>query len=546
MNRSQFKIRSTLIFLVFCSLYCIILVNLYYIQIHNKDFYSSLGTKQYNVTVTQTPERALIYDRNNQPLTLNKQHYAAFIVPKKIQSPETLEPFLLEHFPHAYKRLEAQRASSFMFIKRKLTDAEIALIKSSKLQDLHLLREPNRYYPLHAAGPLVGITDIDNSGLFGIEKLYNAQLVGSPTTHILEKDARSGNFYFAKETKSEGKSSTPVTLTIDRDLQFLVYQEVKDVVQRFAAKEGAAIIMDPENGDILAMVQYPTFDPNDTTNLDIAQTKLHPLVDTYEPGSVIKPFVALAALQEGVVSFDEEIDCESEKYAYIQGMKIGTPHAHGVLTFAQVIQKSNNIGIVKVAQRLGQKLHDYYKKLGFGKKTEIEGFAQHEGFVNPPEKWSKRSLSSLSFGYELTVTLLQIAQAYSVIAQHGFMVQPRLVLEPLQATAQPQQIFDSTIVAIIREILNKAITPQATGRYAAIEGFTVMGKTGTTNIVSNGVYDNTRNIFTFAGIVEKDNYKRVIVTFIREAGYKNLFASQVTAPLFVRIAERMIIHDKKF
>lgn len=557
MNRSQFKIRSTLIFLLFCSLYSIILVNLYYIQIHNKEFYTNLGTKQYNVTLIQTPERALIYDRNNQPLTLNKQQYAAFIVPKKLQSPETLEPFLLAHFPQAHARLEAQRTSSFMFVKRKLTDAEVALIKESKLQDLHLLQEPNRYYPLRAAGPLVGITDIDNVGLFGIEKLYNAQLIGSPSTHILEKDARSGNFYFAKETKTEGKNGSSVTLTIDRDLQFLVYEEVKDVVQRFAAKEGAAIIIDPTNGDILAMVQYPTFDPNDTQNIDISHTKLHPITDTYEPGSVIKPFVALAALQEGVVNPEEEIDCESEKYAYIQGMKIGTPHAHGVLNFAQVIQKSNNIGIVKVAQRLDKKLYDYYTKIGFGKKIGIEGFAQHEGFVNPPEKWSKRSLFSLSFGYELTVTLLQIAQAYSIIAQDGFMVQPRLVLEPAQPIVPPQQIFTSNSVAIIREILHKAITPQTTGRYAAIEGFTVMGKTGTTNIVSNGVYDNTRNIFTFAGIIEKKDmsgvvpeaktdYKRVIVTFVREAGYKNLFASQVTAPLFVRIAERMVIHDKKF
>lgn len=544
MNRSQFKIRSALIFLIFCLCYFIIFLKLYHIQVHNKDFYSNLGAKQYNVTITQAPERALIYDRNKHPLALNKQHYAAFIFPKKLHNAKALESFLDTHFPQAKERLDAHRMAPFMFIKRKLTDTEIAFIKASNIQDLHVLQEPTRYYPIHASGPIVGITNVDNIGLFGIEKFYNSLLTGTPTTYMLEKDARSGNFYFAKETKTEGHEGTPVTLTIDGDLQFLAYQEVKDAVQRFASKEGAAIIIDPTNGDILAMVQYPTFDPHDTTNLDVSQTKLHPMTDTYELGSVIKTFAALSALQEGVVSSDEKIDCESQKYAYVDDMKINTPQAHGILTFAEVIQKSNNIGIAKVAQRLGEKLYDYYICLGFGKKTGISGFAEHEGFVNPPEKWSKRSLSSLSFGYELTVTLMQLARAYCIIAQHGYSVQPRIVLEPYKNSPIAQQIFSNTTVDIIRNVLKK--TGMQKGYYDIFEGFILMGKTGTANIVHNGVYDATRNVFTFAGIIEKGDYKRVIVTFIRESSYKNLYAYQVTTPLFLRIAERMIIHEKMF
>ncbi len=543
MNKTQFKLRSMLIFLVFCSLYSIVLFNLYCIQIRNRDFYSNLGTKQYNVTITQTPGRALIYDRHRHPLTLNKQQYSAFVLPKKLEHPETLESFLHKYFPQGKERLYIHRSSPFVFIKRKLTNVDVALIKEHDIQDLHLLQEPNRYYPVRAAGPIVGITNVDNVGLFGIEKIYDTQLVGTPATYVLEKDARSGNFYFTKKTKTQGQKGTSVRLTIDADLQFLAFEEVKDVVERFASQEGAAIIIDPITGDILAAVQYPTFDPNNTQQLDISHTKLIPITNTYEPGSVIKPFVAMAALEEGVITHDEFVDCESTKYSYVNGMKIGTWQSNGILTFSEVIQKSNNIGMAKVAQRLGEKLYDYYILLGFGQKTGVDFLGEHKGYVNPPRKWSKRSLSSLSFGYELTVTLLQIAKAFCVIANNGYSIQPRLVLNPEKHNTDMQQIFSSDVIYIIRNILKEAIQ-HGTGRNAVIEGFTVMGKTGTSNIVSDGSYDKNRNIFTFAGIVEKGDYKRVIVTMVRESGYPNLYASQVTAPLFVRIADRMIIHER--
>jgi cell division protein FtsI/penicillin-binding protein 2 len=217
MNKEQFKVRATFIFFIFVSLYAVIIFNLYCIQIKNRDFYVNLGTKQYNVTRTQAPERALIYDRHGQPLALNKQQFSAFVLPKKLQSPETLEPFLHKHFPSGKDRLYEHRTSPFLFIKRKLTNDEHALVKKHALKDLHLLEEPTRYYPVRAAGPIVGITNVDNVGQFGIEKLCDEQLTGVPATFTLQKDARSHSFYFTKETQEQGSPGKSVTLTIDAD-----------------------------------------------------------------------------------------------------------------------------------------------------------------------------------------------------------------------------------------------------------------------------------------------------------------------------------------
>ncbi len=542
------KIRIFCVFAFFCSLYGIIVVNLFCIQIKQHSFFTALAHKQYHVTLTRTPARAPIIDRHGTLLATNKEQLSAFIVPNQLTAPEHLRSFLSEHFPETVKRFDTQEQQKFMFIKRRLQPNEVELIKKEDLTDLHLLTEPSRFYPLTAAGQLVGITNIDNKGLFGIELQYESLLAGKPSTYVLKKDARSGYYHFKKETTIEGAQGSPIQLTIDSDLQFLALEELKKTVTQFNAKEGAVIVMDPSTGEILVMASVPTFDPNNTAHLDIPATKNRIITESHELGSVFKVFAALAALEENVTHPDELIDCHNKTTTYLEGRRINTWKAQGVIPFSEIIETSNNIGIAIVAKRLDYKLHDHLCKLGFGKKTGIMFPGEQSGFVNPPYNWSKQSIISLSYGYEVTATLLQLARAFCIIANDGYDVMVRFIFdqECNQKNDGPQQserLYSQESIDIMRQMLANT-TLRGTARRAAIKGYNVMSKTGTANLLEDGKYTTKKNIYTCAGIIEKDNYHRVIVTFIKESPRQNLYASQVSAPLFERIAEKVLIHDK--
>ncbi|MCL5875803.1 MAG: penicillin-binding protein 2 [Candidatus Dependentiae bacterium] len=542
MNKA-YSSRIAVIFFIFCFLYFAIVLNLFFIQIIHQQFYVRIGKSQYETTCAVEQQRATIIDRTGQFLALNKESVAAFILPRYIENNEKVTSFLQNYFPTALQRLQSHERANFLYIKRRLTQQEIDRIAEADFSDIKLLYEPSRYYPLSCAGAIIGATDIDNKGLFGIELSFDKQLAGQPTVAFLEKDARSGHFYFERQTKDKGCYGKVVQLTLDSDLQFFAHEELLATVKQYDAKEGMVIIMDPSSGDILVMAQTPCFDPNNSAELALDQTKNKVVADAYELGSVFKVFAALAALEEGIVACDELIDCGNQETVYIQGRKINTVKSsiRGSIPFSQVIAVSNNIGIALVAQRLGTALYDHYKRLGFGNKTGLPLPGEARGFVNDPAHWSKQSIFSLSYGYEVSATLLQLARAFSIIANDGCDVIPRIILHaPLE---QGKRLYKHETIEVIRSILEMT-TVQGTAKKAAIKGYRVMSKTGTANMLVNGQYDTTKNIYTCAGIVEKDSYKRVIVTCVKEAEKQNLYASQVAAPLLERIAQRMLIHDK--
>ncbi|MBN1549046.1 penicillin-binding protein 2 [Candidatus Babeliales bacterium] len=538
------KLRVAFIFFLLLLLYMLVLFNLYLIQIKQQNFYKDLATKQYATTVTHMPPRAAIYDRNGEPLAINHDSLAAFLLPKQIKDKQEVMKFLNKHFPEAAEKLKTTD-KHFMYIQRKLTEEQIKLIEKSKLDDIQILKEPSRYYSLDAAAPVVGVTDIDNTGIAGIEMIFNDRLAGKASSCLLEKDARSGHFYFTKELIGSGKQGEPITLTIDSDLQYLAFEELKRSIDSFKAKEGSVLIMDPDSGDILAMVSYPTFDPNNTKNISLDHMKNRVLTDAHEPGSVIKVYLALAALEEGVVTPEELIDCENTKQGYVNGARFGTLVPHGVIPFADVVAYSNNIGVAKVATRLGPKLYDHYKAVGFGEKSVLNWPGEQKGFINPPRNWSRPSIVSLSFGYEIRITILQLATALSIVINNGIPVIPRLLINPelpVPMTCK-QPLYSEETLAAVRDILERT-TMKGTARRARIKGYNVIGKTGTANLVVDGTYSSDHNIFTFSGIVEKGNYRRIIVTFVKDAGIKNLRATRTAVPLFEKVAEKMLIHDK--
>lgn len=541
MNNS-YNLRAFFIFSIFLFLYLIIGLNLFMIQILNNSYYEQLANRQHNIETTMIGARAPILDRNGKLIATNKDSLSAFILPHKLEQEKEVYKFLKSHFPQAYERLKAKKNKYFMYVKRKLTPEQLKIIQEQKLTDIKILQEPSRYYPYESMGVITGVTDIDNNGLLGIEFHFNKQLAGQPEKVTLQKDARSGYFYFAKKTIVEGFQGKPVKLTIDADLQFLVYEELQEAANKLHSKQAAAIIMNPENGQIISMASWPTFNPNDISKLDIQKTKNSVITDVYEFGSVIKVFLILSALEEKIVKIDDQIDCENKKTINMDGMQFSTWKEHSILTVSEIIEKSNNIGVAKIAKKVGPKLYDHYTKVGFTKKTSIPLPGEQKGFITHPKNWSKWSVIALSFGYEISASLIQLAKAFCIIANDGYDIKPILILDDKVNTKGPR-LYSQESVDNIKEILKKTVT-QGTAHHANIKGYSVMGKTGTANLLVDGKYCKEKNIYTFFAIVEKGNYKRVVAIFIKESNQKGVYASTIAVPVFEQIAEKMLIHDR--
>lgn len=534
-------LRSIISFFIFVGLYAVVLAYLGFVQLINNDFFSNLAEHQYTITIQQLPPRAPILDRTGSHcFALNKECVSAFVIPNQIRNKSALFAFLKEHFPAALDRIEKKPNSSFIYIKRRLNDQERELITQADLSDIHLLSENSRFYPMPSMAPLIGFTDIDNVGCAGIELICNDQLTGTPTQFLLEKDARSGYFYFHKEVQQTGMQSQPVQLTIDANLQFLVDEQVADALDRYQAQEAAAIVMDPTSGELLALSSHPFSNPNEPLT-SLEHMKHRAVTESYELGSVIKIAAALAAIEEEVVTPQELIDCKNSKSCIIGGRTINTLTPHGIIPFHDVIALSNNIGMAQVAKRLADKLYDHYTAQGFGTKIGIGLPAETQGFVNHPSNWSAQSIISLSYGYEISISLLQLAALFGMIAHDGKKVVPQLFM-PLKKT-EHDQLYSLQTIDAIKDML-KRVTEYGTGKRAQMNNFDVMIKTGTANMLVNGKYDSDKHLLSCAGIVEKDGYKRVIVTFVKAATTPNAYAATVAVPLFKRIAQIMVIHDK--
>ncbi|MCF7799881.1 penicillin-binding protein 2 [Candidatus Babeliales bacterium] len=536
MVKKNYKPRVFIILIFFLILYLIILTRFLLLQVHKKDFFENLAKQQYETELQLSPPRAKIYDINKEPLVFNFDVTSAFILPRQFNEKEKTKKFLKKHFKNVYDKI-FDKNKKFLWIERNLSQERLDWFKKFDLKDIYFIDEPLRFYPFNCMSTIIGFTDIDNVGISGVELAFNKKLAGVASTVRLEKDARSGHFYFEKEILQEGQSGKPVQVTIDSKLQFLVYEELKNTIEQHEAKSGSAIILDPESGYVLAMANYPDFDPNKKNLENIENTKNRVITECYELGSVFKTFTALAALEEKVTTSDELIDCEG-KVAYIDKFRVENWKSTGIVPFYYVVQRSSNIGIAKVAKRLGPKLYEHLTRLGFGKKTGIQFPGERDGFVNHPKNWSKPSVITMSFGYEINTTIMQLAKAFGIIANGGYDFEPVLVMPEMSARAHNKLYSDNAIIDI-KNILQNIGKVYNQG----LQDYCVMGKTGTARAIKNGKYSRLDHVYSFGGIIEKDNYKRVIVTFVQEPKGAGLWASQVAAPLFNKIAQKMVMQD---
>ncbi len=533
----EYKLKLLWIVLTFFVLFAILVVRLFLLQIYQKSFFSHLARGQYGVHVKVDQPRATIYDRSGiVQLAFNREVPSVFILPGQLSNAPRLEKFLLANYKDVYNRLKANPERHFLWVDRKITPERLAFITQQNIDDLQVINESQRFYSCQPMAQVIGFTDIDNIGLSGIELMFNKQLSGMPSLVKLEKDARSKSFYFNKVVEQPGIAGDSVTLTLDSNLQFLAADELKAAVDFHHAKGGSALILEPTSGQVLAMVNYPDFDPNQKSVTSPESTKNNVVTDCFELGSVVKAFCALAAYEERVVTYDELIDCEG-KATYIDGFRVENWKSVGVLPFYDVLKNSSNVGVAKVAKRLGPKLYEHLRRVGFGYKTGVEFPGERAGFVNPPEKWSRSSILVLSFGYEIMASLLQLGRAFCIIANGGYSVAPTVLKDPEPQPFKAVKLYRDDTIFHMKNTLEKI------GENYPIKGCRVMGKTGTARCVKDGHYSKTAHVYTFAGIVESGSYKRVIVTFVREPSQSNLWAAGTAAPMFHKIAQKMVLYE---
>ncbi|MEK7269113.1 MAG: penicillin-binding protein 2 [Nitrospirota bacterium] len=532
--------------------FAIVLFRLFTLQVLQAAELTVKAERQHRKAVTVEGERGAIYDRRGKILAINVEVPSVFGVPALLDDPSAvardLGRILHVRVDEIEKKLKQER--SFVWIARKLDPEQGRRLEGMPLEGIGMVMEGRRFYP---KGPLMshvlGFAGMDGQGLEGIERRYDPYLRGEKQMVVLQRDAL-GRTVFPKGLNEQGPAAGhSVTLTIDEVIQYIAEKELEEAVAASGAKGGIVIVMEPRTGAILAMALTPRFDPNAVRAISADRWRNRVLTDVYEPGSTMKVFVAAAALEEKVMTPGTLVFGEYGRLA-VANTVIHDHDKSGWMTFAQVLQHSSNIGMVKTALTLGDnRVHRYLRAFGFGERTEIDLPGETPGLVKEPRDWGRRSLASIAIGQEIGVTPLQLITAVSVIANGGWLMKPYVVSEirdgggqvVFQAVPQVRRrpISPETAQALTG-ILESAVL-RGTGSRSAIPSYRVAGKTGTAQKVDpeTGVYSPTLFVGSFAGYVPADDPRLAILVVIDEPQAES-WGGVVAAPVFRRVAEQAL------
>lgn len=445
---------------------------------------------------------------------------------------------------YVYARLN--RDKGFIWLKRKLSPAEAAKVKRLKIKGIEFIKESKRVYPNnYLASQVVGYAGTDNRGLEGLELRYDEYLKGSPGYRATLRDARRREIASFEYEYYPAVDGLELVLTIDDIIQNIAERELDWAVKKFHPIGACIIVMDPKTGDILAMSSRPTYDLNSFQRAGVENRRNRAVTDTYEPGSIFKIITASAALEEKKVGLNDKFYCENGAWSHGGGKVLHDHTPHGWLTFRQVIEKSSNIGTVKVAMKLGgNSFYNYIKKFGFGDLTDIDMPGEVPGFIRPPSKWSGTSIYAIPMGQEVTVSSIQMARAMSVIANGGKLIRPR-VIQAVQdkygeiiKEFQPEtvrEVLSEETAATMRDILG-GVVADGTGKLAQVEGYDVGGKTGTSQKIENGAYSHSKFIGSFVGFAPVKDPKIVVVVMLDQP-HPLYYGGVVAAPVFSRVAK---------
>ncbi len=532
--------------------FALVLFRLFNLQVLQAGELAVKAERQHEKAITLQGGRGTIYDRQGKVLAINVEVPSVFGVPTSLEDPapvaRQLGRVLHVRPDEIEKKLKQDR--SFVWIARKVDPEQGRRLQRMPLEGIGLVLEGRRYYPKGTLlSHVIGFAGMDGEGLEGIERRYDSYLRGEKQTVVLQRDAL-GRTVFPKGLLQQGPSSGhSVVLTIDETIQYIAEKELEEAVTASRAKGGTVIVMEPRTGAILAMALVPTFDPNSFGSLYADRWRNRAVTDVYEPGSTLKVLLAAAALEDRVM------EPQTILFGERGSMTVGNTVIHdhdpsGWMTFAQVLERSSNIGAVKTALALGpERLSRVLRAFGFGERSEIDLPGEAAGLVRDTRSWGRRSLASIAMGQEVAVTPVQLTAALSAVANGGWLMKPHVVAEIRDAKGQTvfqasplvrrQPISAGTAQKLTR-ILEGAVT-RGTGKSAAVSGYRVAGKTGTAQKVDprTGTYSTTLFIGSFVGFVPAEDPRLCILVVIDEPQTQS-WGGVVAAPVFRRVAEQVL------
>ncbi|SHE96852.1 cell division protein FtsI (penicillin-binding protein 3) [Microbulbifer donghaiensis] len=481
--------------------------------------------------------RGSIVDRNGELLAVSTPVHSLWANPQLLReaSADDLRRLAaaLEMKPAALaKRLDKYRNKEFMYLRRHLAPEQANRVLSLDTAGVFAKKEYRRFYPAgEVVAQLLGFTDIDDSGQEGLELAYNDWLSGQPGAQQVVKDLK-GRTVQDLATKREARPGRDLRLSIDMRLQYLAYRELKRAVSENGAASGFMVILDTRSGDVLAMANQPSFNPNNRRGVKAAAMRNRALIDQFEPGSTVKPLTALAALESGRYQPHTPIDT-NPGYIRLPGKTLVDHRNYGVIDLTKVLTKSSQVGTTKIALDLEpNSLRELFYRLGLGEAVGSGFPGETAGILPSRSRWHPIERANFAFGYGLTVNAVQLAQSYSVLANAGLKRPVSLVLSGDKVSAEPEQVVEGRLAEQVTAMLETVISQEGTGKRAAVEGYRVAGKTGTVHKVGSDGYADNRYRSVFAGFIPADKPRLAAVVVIDDPSHAKYYGGEVAAPVF--------------
>lgn len=551
-------IRVRIYVVAFCFLggMAVILARAFQFQVLERQKLASIAAAGVRGIIHLPPKRGTIYDRDGHELAVSIEVTSVFAHPKQVadkaHTSRELARLLDLKQDTVLNLLKSDRP--FVWITRKIPSEKARRVQELKLEGVGFTTETRRYYPgKEIAAHLIGFAGDDSQGLEGVEKKYDQLLRGPESTLVQMRDALKRPFYISRPA-ADGQEMHHLTLTIDKDIQYKAEQVLKEVVDRTKAKSGNCIIVNPRTGEILAMAVAPLFNPNNFGDYPAGSRKNQLVTDCFEPGSTMKVFVMAAAIDKGAVTPQTPLFCENG--AYPVGNHVIHEHdskRYGSLTVTEIITVSSNIGAIKIGQKLGyKKHHEYLRKFGFGEKTGIDLIGEREGFLRSPKDAREIEKATTCFGQGMTATPLQLVMAMSAIANQGVLMKPHVVKA---VTDQRGRVVQEVRPQVVRrvmsveaaqkatQILENVVGEKGTAKAAAIIGYKVAGKTGTSQKVDphTRTYSRRAHMAVFTGFVPADDPRLAMLVIVDEP-QGAYYGGVVAAPVFRQVGEWTLNH----
>ena len=511
-----------------------------YIQVVNQDFFQQQGESRYQRTFALQASRGRITDRTGQVLAASVPAQSIWVIPKDFNASPAQRQTLAKLLGMAPADLNSRLKENpnFVWLRRLVDDGVAAQIKALALKGVHQQREYRREYPEgEAAAHVVGFTNVEQKGQEGIELAFQKDLDGRNGSRSVVRD-RLGNVIEDIGDRVEPVDGHDIALSIDARVQFVAYQQVRDAVLRHKAKAGSAVVLDTQTGEVLALANYPSYLPGERQTRTGANLRNRALTDTFEPGSTMKPFITALAMQSGRVKPSTIIQTAPGSIT-ITGSTIRDSHPHGALTVQQVLQKSSNVGTVKMAMQMQpREMWDLYHAVGFGQKPPLAFPGLASGKLRPYKTWRPIEQATMSYGYGLSTSLFQLARAYSVFARDGDLVPVSLVRQPGPVAGEP--VFRPEVVREVRTMLQMAAGEGGTAPKAQAVGYSVGGKTGTARKQDGGSYAANKYRAWFVGMAPVQSPRIVVAVMVDEPDNGTYYGGEVAAPVFSQVVQQTL------